>query len=107
MLRLPMKILALCCASVALQGCISTAVGVVTAPVRAVGQVVDWTTTSQSESDRNRGRAVREREEEIGRLDRRRARAASRCDRGDADACEQARRLQEEVETLRDRPLPR
>ena len=34
---------------------------VVTLPVRAGSQVVDWTTTSRSEADRNLGRKVRKR----------------------------------------------
>lgn len=46
-------------------GCVAKAVvNVATAPIRATGQVVDWTTTSQEEADRNRGRAMREAEEE-------------------------------------------
>ena len=45
-----------------LTGCISAVKTVVTAPVKAVGQVADWTTTSQDESDRNRGREMRKRE---------------------------------------------
>jgi hypothetical protein len=42
-------------------GCIAkTAFDVVTLPVKAGSQVVDWTTTSQAESDRNYGRRLRE-----------------------------------------------
>ncbi|WP_242140407.1 MULTISPECIES: hypothetical protein [unclassified Sphingomonas] len=48
-------------------GCIRTAASVVTFPVRAVGKTVDWTTTSQSESDRNYGRKMRKQEEREGR----------------------------------------
>lgn len=45
-------------------GCVArTAYRVVTLPVKAGAQVVDWTTTSQDEADRNRGRAERKREE--------------------------------------------
>ncbi|MBC7987708.1 MAG: hypothetical protein H7X93_13725 [Sphingomonadaceae bacterium] len=51
-----------------LSGClVRTAANVVTAPVRAAGQVVDWTTTSQDESDRNYGRRIREEEARRGR----------------------------------------
>ena len=47
-----------------LPGCIArTAASVVTLPVRATGQVVDWSTTSQDEADRNRGREMRRQEE--------------------------------------------
>ena len=47
-----------------LPGCIArTAANIVTLPVRAGSQAVDWTTTSQSESDRNYGRKMRKQEE--------------------------------------------
>lgn len=46
-----------------LPGCVAkTALDVVTLPVRAGGQVVDWTTTSQEEADRNYGRKMRKQE---------------------------------------------
>ena len=55
-----------------LGGCIvgtiaSTAVDVVTLPVRAVSAGVDAVTTSQSEADEKRGRQLRKQEEERGR----------------------------------------
>jgi len=62
-----------------LTGCISAVKTVVTAPVKAVGQVADWSTTSQDEADRNRGRAMREREETLGKLSRQRDNAAEKC----------------------------
>lgn len=63
-----MRIIAVALIALLLSGCIArTAVDVVTAPVRAVGQVADWATTSQDEADRNRGREIREQEEELGR----------------------------------------
>ena len=43
-------------------GCVSTVASVVTAPVRVGAKVVDWTTTSQSEADRNYGRKMRKAE---------------------------------------------
>lgn len=43
-------------------GCISTAASVVKAPFKAAGQVVDWSTTSQEEADRNYGRKMRKQE---------------------------------------------
>lgn len=46
-----------------LSGCVSTVASVVTAPFKVAGKAVDWTTTSQSEADRNRGRAIRKAEE--------------------------------------------
>lgn len=49
-------------------GCIAkTAFDVVTLPVKAGAKVVDWTTTSQSESDRNYGKRMREAETREGR----------------------------------------
>lgn len=49
-------------------GCIAkTALDIVTLPVKAGGQVVDWTTTSQEESDRNYGRKIREQEAREGK----------------------------------------
>jgi hypothetical protein len=59
----------------ALGGCIaSAAVDIVTLPVRAASKTVDVLTTSQSEADEKRGRALRKREECIGKEDRRAAR---------------------------------
>jgi hypothetical protein len=49
-------------------GCIAkTAWDVATLPVKATGQVVDWTTTSQEEADRNYGRKMRKKEAAEGR----------------------------------------
>jgi hypothetical protein len=86
-------------------GCLSTAASIVTAPVRAVGQVADWTTTSQSEADRNRGRRLRERDEEVGRLNRRFERDQRRCLRGnDNRACRDAARWRQEIDNLEAMP---
>ncbi len=50
-------------------GCVAkTAVNVVTLPVKATSKVVDWTTTSQSEADRNAGRKERKREKKAAKL---------------------------------------
>jgi isocitrate lyase len=68
----------------ALSGCVvgtiaSTAVDVVTLPVKAVSAGVDAVTTSQSEADQKRGRELRKEEERRGRE----ARAtAERCRKG-------------------------
>lgn len=51
----------------ALSGCVRTVASVVTAPVRAGSQVVDWTTTSQDEADRNYGRKMRKQEARDGK----------------------------------------
>ena len=83
-----------------LSGCISAVKTVVTAPVKAVGQVADWTTTSQDESDRNRGREMRKREEQLGKLSRQRDKAAEKCRDGNEDQCQRAEVLEHEIEAV-------
>jgi hypothetical protein len=52
----------------ALTGCIAkTAVDIVTLPIKAVSAGVDAVTTSQKEADEKRGRAIRKREECMGK----------------------------------------
>jgi hypothetical protein len=67
----------------ALGGCVqtvaSTAVDVVTLPVKIVSAGVDAATTSQSEADANRGRELRKADEERGRQARE---MQQRCARG-------------------------
>ena len=49
-------------------GCLAkTAVNVATLPVKAGSKAVDWTTTSQSEADRNYGRKMRKEEAKEGK----------------------------------------
>lgn len=48
-------------------GCVRTAASIVKAPFQVAGKAVDWTTTSQSEADRNYGRKMRKAEEREGR----------------------------------------
>ena len=57
-------------------GCISTAASIVKAPFQVAGKAVDWTTTSQEESDRNYGRKMRKQEAEEGKQ---RKELAKRC----------------------------
>ena len=62
-----MKLRLLLClsAAVLLSACVGSVVKtVVTAPIKAAGAVVDATTTSQAEADRNRGREIRKQEEQ-------------------------------------------
>lgn len=87
-----------------LGGCVSTVKSVVTAPVKAAGQVADWSTTSQDEADRNRGRAIREREERLGELTRKRDKAAEKCRRGDEEQCHRAEVLDHEIEAVMAEP---
>ncbi len=55
-------------AALACTGCIAkTAVDIVTLPVKAAGQGVDWATTSQEESDRNYGKKMRQAEAREGK----------------------------------------
>jgi hypothetical protein len=48
-------------------GCVGTVTSIVTAPVKIASKAVDWTTTSQSESDRNYGKRMRKSEAREGR----------------------------------------
>ncbi len=89
---------------IVLGGCVSTVKSVVTAPVKAVGQVADWSTTSQDEADRNRGRELRKREERVGKLQRQRDKAAEKCRSGDQDQCRRAEVLDHEIEAVMAEP---
>jgi hypothetical protein len=58
-------------------GCVArTAFNMATLPVKATAKAVDWTTTSQDEADRNRGRAARKQEQ---RDAKERRKAEKRC----------------------------
>jgi len=83
-----------------LGGCLSTAANIVTAPVRVAGKAVDLATTSQSESDENRGREIRRREEQLGRLQRQYEDKAEDCDDGNDRACREAIALRREMDAL-------
>lgn len=88
-----------------LGGCVSTVASVVTAPVRMVSGAVDLATTSQSEADEARGRELRQREERVGRLDRRYRNLAEDCGEGNENACMEAREVRRERDELLARPL--
>lgn len=65
-----MRVFALIILLPALTGCYTvakTAVDVVTLPVKAIGVGVDAVTTTQSEADEDRGRAMRKAEEVYGK----------------------------------------
>lgn len=84
-----------------LPGCLAkAALDVATAPVRIAGKAVDLATTSQSEADEKRGRALREREERLGQLERELPRLEQRCAAGSQEACRKAARHREEIATL-------
>ena len=81
-----MRSLLVAFASLALSGCVvgtiaSTAVDVVTLPVKVASAGVDAATTSQSEADEKRGREIRKAEEQRGRELRL---AEERCRKGKA-----------------------
>jgi hypothetical protein len=89
-----MKIALILPVALLLSGCVvgqvaSTAVDVVTLPVKVATKTVDLATTSQAEADQKRGRELRKQEERMGRE----ARAmAERCRKGrplDTDTCQQ------------------
>jgi hypothetical protein len=85
----------------AVSGCIAkAAVGVVTAPVKVASKAVDAVTTSQSEADEKRGRELREREERIGRLERRKRGLDEDCRDGDSKACRERDTVEVEIEAL-------
>ncbi len=88
---------------VGLSGCLAkTVADAVTAPVRlagkGAGKAADWATTSQSEADRNRGRALRHREERLAKLDRAYRDNRVACGRGDRTACDRARAQYEQIQ---------
>ena len=88
--RVFMRIVAVLLFLPLLGGCVvgtvaGAAVDVATLPVKAASRSVDMLTTSQSEADEKRGRAMRKREECLGREQRRAERERrqadpSRCD---------------------------
>ena len=88
-------------AAMALSGCLSTATSLVTAPVRVGAKAVDMATTSQSEADENRGRAMRKRDEKIAKLQKRYSRRIEACNRGETAACSEASQISGEIEALR------
>ena len=70
-----MRIVLLAVLPLALSGCVvgtiaSTAVDIATLPVKVASAGVDAATTSQSEADQNRGRALRKAEEAAGKRER-------------------------------------
>lgn len=92
-----MKVALVLPAALLVSGCVvsqvaSTAVDVVTLPVKVASKTVDLATTSQGEADQKRGRELRKQEERAGRE----ARAmAERCRRGrplHTDICTSERR---------------
>ncbi len=101
-----LSLFALTASIMMLPGCIArTAVDVVTAPVKVVSKGVDLATTSQSEADEKRGRELRKREEQLGKLEREYAKHMDECREGDDHACFKSREIYSEIQILlRDNP---
>lgn len=87
-------------------GCVASVVAdVVTAPVKIVGKGADLLTTSQSEADENRGRALRHRDERLGKLSRDRDEYSKKCaKKGKDDDCRRAAEADAEIRELLSRP---
>lgn len=101
-LRRPTLLLCTFITPLMLGGCVVRSVAnVATSPVRAASQVADWTTTSQDEADRNRGRELRKREERLGELEREYLRQQKDCDNGDHNACAEAKASRDEMQALK------
>lgn len=96
------------CALPLTTGCVAkSAFDLATMPVRAGGRAIETTadaydrlTVSDSERDEKRGRAIRHREEQLGKLHREYGRERMRCDEGDNGACSRAARLRYEMDEL-------
>lgn len=87
-----------------LAGCVTSVVKeVVTLPVKVVSKTADVLTTSQSEADEKRGRDIRKREEQLGKLTRKRDKAREDCADGDDKACVQYEALEAQIEAEKDR----
>lgn len=94
------KAFTLCLMALMTSGCIARmAADVVTAPVKVVSKTADVLTTSQSEADEKRGRAIRKEEERIGKLARERYKAQRECAKNpESEACDRLERLNDEIE---------
>jgi Skp family chaperone for outer membrane proteins len=98
---LVVRLLIFAAASAALQGClVKTAVDVATLPVKVVSKGVDLATTSQAEADQKRGRAIRRREEQLGRLQRDHEKLARKCQAGDTRACADDEKVSAQIAEL-------
>lgn len=96
-----LSLLLLASASVLTSGCIAkTLVDVATLPVRAGAKAVDLATTSQSEADEKRGRDLRRREAELGKLERAYAKQSRECEAGSAKACAEARASYDAIQRI-------
>lgn len=94
-------LLVLPAAALMLGGCLAkTAIDVATLPVKVASRGVDLATTSQSEADQKRGRELRQREEQLGKLRRDYARQMNKCQDGDRRACDHARETYAQIQQV-------
>lgn len=94
-----MRILLLLLSTFLLQSCIlGTAADIVTTPVKVVSKGVDAVTTSQSEADEKRGKKLRQHEERLGKLKRKRDKEVSKCEDGNQKSCKKAAELKEDID---------
>lgn len=105
-MRMKANILAVAMLPLMSGGCVASMVAdVVTAPVKIVGKGADLLTTSQAEADENRGRALRHRDERLGKLARERDDYGKKCaDKGKAKDCERADAAEAEIRELLAKP---
>ncbi len=86
-------------AALLLSGCLArTALDM--APVRAVDAAVDLATTSRSEADEERGRALRQRDERLGQLYRDTRHHSRQCDEGQAQTCARAKQNRADIDAI-------
>ena len=98
---IPRRLLLVYLLPVLLGGCLAkTAFDIATAPVRIVSKGVDLATTSQSESDENRGREIRRQEERLGKLERDYEKQLDACKDGNRRACDDARDTYAEMQQI-------
>ena len=84
-----------------LSGCLAqTALDVVTLPVKVASKGLDLATTSQSEADQKRGRAIRQREEKLGKLEREFDKLQGQCLDGDRRACEKQSSIRAQMDSI-------
>ncbi|MEO6152445.1 MAG: hypothetical protein ABIT09_05965 [Croceibacterium sp.] len=89
------------CGALLLAGCLAqTALDIITLPVKVATTAVDLATTSQAEADQKRGRAVRQREQHLGNLQRDYERLTKKCASGDTNACEKSHAVYSEIQLL-------
>ena len=100
-MRHALRLIVIPAAVFALQGCLAkTALDVATLPVKVASKTVDLATTSQAEADQARGREIRQREERLGKLERDYAKQMHRCQDGNRNECDKARRTYAEMQML-------